>query len=157
MPASGDYERLQIESLLQSQSPGGVDAGVGLFLMPKVEHVQLVHDAAVLPAMRKNGLNHVAPVWVFGSDSQLREVVRWLRAAHVIVADLTYLSPDLMYVLGLAHGLGRCPILIHHEDTEVPFNLDALRCIDYRDDHDGLLELRARLSRAIRVLLSANH
>ena len=77
-----------------------------------------VPGLAVLPAMRKNGLNNVAPVWVFGSDSQLREVVRWLRAAHVIVADLTYLNPDLMYVLGLAHGLGRCPILIHHEDTE---------------------------------------
>jgi len=157
MHAPGDYERLQIESLLQSQSHGGVDGGVGLFLMPRHEHVQVVHDVAVLPAMRKNGLNHVAPVWVFGSDSQLREVARWLRAAHVIVADLTYLNPDVMYVLGLAHGLGRCPILIHHEDTEVPFNLDALRCIEYRPDHDGLLELRARLTRAIRVLLSANN
>ena len=157
MPAPGDYERLQIESLLQSQSQGGIDAGVGLFLMPRHEHVQLVHDVAVLPAMQKNGLNHVAPVWVFGSDSQLREVVRWLRAAHVIVADLTYLNPDLMYVLGLAHGLGRCPIMIHHEDTEVPFNLDALRCIEYRGEHDGLLALRARLTRAIRVLLSANN
>jgi hypothetical protein len=153
----GDYERLQIESLLQSHSQGGLDAGVGLFLMPRHEDVQWVHDVAVLPAMRKNGLNNVAPVWVFGSDSQLREVVRWLRAAHVIVADLTYLNADVMYVLGLAHGLGRCPILIHHEDVEVPFNLDALRCIEYRADPDGLLELRARLTRAIRLLLSANN
>lgn len=156
MPNSGDYERLQIESLLQPQSHGGVDAGVGLLLMPKDIDAQLVHDVAVLPAMRKNGLNRVAPVWVFGTDSQLREVVRWLRAAHVIVADLSGLNPDLMYVVGLAHGLGRCPLLIHRSDTELPFNLDALRCIAYRHDHDGLIQLRTRLTRAIRVLLSAN-
>ena len=156
MPASGDYERLQIESLLQPQSHGGVDPGVGLFLMPKDIDAEVVHGAAVLPAMQKNGLNRVAPVWVFGSDSQLREVVRWLRAAQVIVADLTSLNPDLMYVIGLAHGLGRCPILIYRDDTEVPFNLDALRCIAYRHDHDGLIQLRTRLTRAIRVLLSAN-
>ena len=154
MPNPGDYERLQIESLLQPHSHGGVDAGVGLFLMPKDIDAQLVHDAAVLPAMRKNGLNRVSPVWVFGSDSQLREVARWLRAAHVIVADLTALNPDLMYVLGLAHGLGRCPILIHRDDPQVPFNLDALRSIEYR--HDRLIDLRTRLTRAIRVLLTAN-
>ncbi len=156
MPAPGDYERLQIESLLQPQAHGGVDAGVGMFLMPKDIDARLVHDAAVLPAMQKNGLNRVAPVWVFGSDSQLREVARWLRAAHVIVADLTTINGDLMYVLGLAHGLGRCPILIHRDDTEVPFNLDALRCIEYRAGPDGMIELRTRLTRAIRVLLTAS-
>jgi hypothetical protein len=156
MPTPGDYERLQIESLLQPGQHGGVHAGVGLFLMPKIEELEIVHEAAVLPAMRKNGLNRVAPVWVFGSDSQLREIARWLRAAQIIVADLTTLNSDLMYVLGLAHGLGRCPILICQAGTEVPFNLDALRCIEYAPTHAGLLELRGRLTRAIRVLLTAS-
>jgi hypothetical protein len=156
MRSPGEYERLQIESLLQPAAHGGIDAGVGLTLMPKDVEIEIVHDAAVLPAMRKNGVNRVAPVYVFGSDSQLREVVRWLRAAQVIVADLTTINGDLMYVLGLAHGLGRCPILIHRDDTEVPFNLDALRCIEYRHGHDGMIELRTRLTRAIRVLLTAS-
>jgi len=150
------YERLQIESLLNAGSCGGVDPGVGLFLMPKDIEFDVVHDVVVLPAMRKNGLNRVTPVWVFGSDAQLGEVTRWLRAAQVIVADVTTLNSDLMYVVGLAHGLGRCPILIYRRGTEVPFNLEALRCIEYASGADGLLELRAKLTRAIRVLMTAN-
>jgi hypothetical protein len=150
------YERLQIESLLHAASCGGVDPGVGLFLMPKDIEFEVVHDVAVLPAMRKNGLNRVAPVWVFSSDAQLAEVSRWLRAAQVIVADLSTLNSDLMYVVGLAHGLGRCPILIYRQGTEVPFNLEALRCVEYTSGADGLMELRAKLTRAIRVLMTAN-
>lgn len=150
-----EYERLQVESLLRTSSHGGVDEGVGLFLMPHLPEFQIVHDTAVLPAMRKNGLNRVEPMFVFGSDAQLSEVARWLKAAQVSVADATMLNSDVMYVVGLAHGLGRCPILIYQRGTELPFNLEALRCVEYSSDTQGLLELRARLARAIRVLLAA--
>jgi hypothetical protein len=149
------YERLQIESLLQAESHGGVEEGVGLFLMPADERMMVVHDVAVLPAMRRNGLNQVQPVEVIGSESQLRDVTRWLRAAQVIVADLTRLNPDLMYVLGLAHGLRRCPLMIYEEGTELPFNLYALRFVEYKRGSEGMIHLRNRLDRAIRVLLTA--
>jgi hypothetical protein len=155
MSGPGGYERLQIESVLQAESHGGIEDGVGLFLMPAGERMMTVHDVAVLPAMRRNGLNIVEPVEVIGSESQLRDVTRWLRAAQVIVADVSWLNPDLMYVLGLSHGLRRCPLLIYQEGTELPFNLYALRFIEYKHTPEGLIHLRNRLDRAIRVLLTA--
>src|SRR3954447_21431415 len=106
-----DYEHHQIESLLLSKE-GRLDSGVGLFLVPQDHNSQTVYDAAVAPAMRANGLNEVAAVRVFGSDSQLSEVCWWVQTAEVIVAELSTVNADIMYVLGLCHGLRRCPLII---------------------------------------------
>jgi hypothetical protein len=79
--------------------------------------------------------------------------VRWIQEAEVIVADLGILSADLLYILGLAHGLGRCPLLLTQNANELPFNLGALRWLEYRPDLSDLKELREHLTRAIRVFL----
>lgn len=149
------YERLQIESLLRSERIPRVP-GIGLCLMTEHRTSQRVFDLAVLPAMKKNGLNVVDPVVVFNSSSDLAEAVRWLQEAEVIVADLGILSADLLYILGLAHGLGRCPLLLTQNANELPFNLGALRWLEYRPDLGDLKELREHLTRAIRVFLLAS-
>ncbi|MBC8107850.1 MAG: hypothetical protein H7Z14_14775 [Anaerolineae bacterium] len=76
--------------------------------MTEHQSSQRVFDLAVLPAMKKNELNVRDPVVVFNSSSNLAEAVRWIQEAEVIVADLGILSADLLYIVGLAHGLGRC-------------------------------------------------
>ena len=50
----------------------------------------------------------------------------------MIVADLGILSADLLYILGLAHGLGRCPLLLTQNANELPFNL--ARCAGWNTD-----------------------
>jgi hypothetical protein len=92
---------------------------------------------------------------VFDSSSNLTDVARWILRSEIILADLTYLNTDLMYVLGLAHGLGRCPLLLTQRPLELPFNLGALRWLEYAPHREGLIELRIHLIRAIRVFLAA--
>ena len=154
MAQVSEYERLQIESVLLGHGEL-IEPGVGLFLMPDSEHAQRLHDAAVEPAMRSNELNLVAAVRVFDSDSSLATVCRWIRVAEVIVADLSVQGSDLMYVLGLCHGLGRCPLLLTLGPAVLPFNLQSLRCIEYAASAEGLRDLREHLTRAIRVFLMA--
>lgn len=125
-------------------------------MMTEHRSSQRVFDLAVLPAMKKNELNARDPVVVFNSSSNLAEAVRWLLEAEVIVADLGILSADLLYILGLAHGLGRCPLLLTQNANELPFNLGALRWLEYRPDLSDLPELREHLTRAIRVFLLAS-
>jgi hypothetical protein len=151
------YERLQIESLLQSAPPPAIEPGSGLAIFgdssPYGRHV---YDTAVAPAMRMAGLNRTDIVLAFDQDSTLAAVCRYVQMAEAIVADVTDQNPSVMYVLGLCHALGRCPILITGGgDETLPFNLRALRHLRFAAHKGGLLHLREELARALRVFLAA--
>jgi hypothetical protein len=92
---------------------------------------------------------------VFSDLSSLAEVCQFVQTAEVIVADVSDLNPSVMYVLGLCHGLGRCPIALTRRTDQLPFNLRVLRGVEYANTKDGLFELRERLERVLRVFLLA--
>ena len=148
------YERMQIGSMLHP--PGGpVRAGVAVFLCGDGSASVELYERAVGPALRVNDLNRVGVVRVFDSDSALVDVSRWLHEAELVIAELSIPNPHLMYVLGLAHGLGRCPLMLVDWQTELPFNLAGLRHVEYTRGAAGLLRLRSDLTRAVRVFLAA--
>lgn len=155
MGGISEYEHLQIDALLRRGRGSAIDPESGTFLMSDNDRSRTLFDVAVLPAMRKNGLNADATVVLFDSSSALADVHKFVMAAEVIVADVSQLNPDLWYVLGLCHGLGRCPILIALHAIELPFNMPELRCVEYRPTEQGLYDLREELVRVIRVFLAA--
>lgn len=145
---------MQIASMLHP--PGAkVQTGVAVFLCPDGEGSVELYERAVGPALRVNGLNRVDVVRVFDSDSALVDVTRCLAEAEVIVAELSMPNPHLMYVLGLAHGMGRCPLMLVEQSSDLPFNLAGLRHVAYGRDSAGLMVLRTDLTRAVRVFLAA--
>jgi hypothetical protein len=151
------YERLQIESLLQSTAPP-IEPGSGLAVFSNASHVgRKVYEAAIAPAMRAAGLNQVdVSLPAFDHESSLAIVCRYVQVAEAIVVDVTELNPSVMYVLGLAHALGRCPILITAGgDETLPFNFRALRHVWYQNTSIGLVQLRTDLTRALRVFVAA--
>jgi hypothetical protein len=148
------YERTQIASMLHP--PGAaVREGVAVFLCAEGAAAERLYVRAVGPALRANGLNRVDVVRVFNSDSALIDVSRWLAEAELVVAELSAMNADLMYVLGLAHGVGRCPLMLVERQHELPFNLAGLRHVQYTRNPMGLIELREDLTRAVRVFLAA--
>ena len=90
---------------------------------------------------------------VFDSDSPLSTACHRLREAQIIIADVSGLNGHVMYLLGLCHGLRRCPLLICQAPADLPFDLRSLRCIEYAPDAEGLRDLREHLTRAMRVFL----
>jgi hypothetical protein len=155
MAAPSRYEREQIESLLRLEAPPPtVQRGVGLHLMPATVEAMLVYDLAVAPALWENGVNVVGTIRAFDSDSDLRDVARWVSTAEIVVADVSAGATDLMYTLGLCHGLGRCPLLLVRTSGRLPFDLRTLRHLEYEDSPEGLSALREQLTRAVRVFLT---
>jgi hypothetical protein len=154
MNSPSDYEKLQIGSLLGKQNHR-VHSELGLFLMAATDAAQLVFNTAVRPAMHASGLATQQMEALFTSSTALVDVLAWLGRAEVIVVELSNFNADVAYVLGLAHAMGRCPIMIAREPMELPFNLEALRCIRYTTDLQGIYELREELTRALRVFLAA--
>ena len=155
MPGVSPYERLQVEAVLLNDPRPPIEGGAGLFVTPAGGDGKVVFDLAVQPAMHKNELNRIDVRVVFSDASPLSEVCRCVQVAELIVADVSNLNPSVLYVLGLCHGLGRCPILLMRDLGELPFNLRAFRYLEYANTREGLMELRERLERVLRVFLLA--
>ena len=124
--------------------------GVVIVLIPEAVEFRQAFDEAISPALADCGFRSADAV-AFDSKSWVSDAVRWILGAEMVVADVTDRNPDVMYLLGLCHGLGRCPLLISQNLESLPFNLAMLRCVSYVSDKNGLQELRERLARAIRV------
>ena len=149
------YERLQIESLLQREPVAAV-RGSGLVLLADSVEFMTVHRMSIVPAFRACELDSEIFVRVFDSDSHLADACKCLASAEVIVADVTQQPAHLMYILGLCHAMGRCPILLTQHAVDLPFNLASLRFVEYSRSNEGLVRLREDLARAIRVFLQAS-
>jgi hypothetical protein len=149
------YERGEIAVLLGSAPSAPPPATDGLVVGPDSPDFEEVAELAVFPALRKNGLNAAAPVRVLDTTSPLERITRELFSAKIVIIDVSLADAPTLYVLGLCHGLGRCPMLIHQPDADLPFDLARLRRVEYATVPGGLLRLRESLSRAIRVFLAS--
>jgi hypothetical protein len=75
----------------------------------------------------------------------LRDIVRGIAEADLIVADLTSLNPNVFYELGVAHGLEIPTVLISQVVEEVPFDLRSYRVQEYSVHFDKVDEFREKL------------
>jgi hypothetical protein len=159
MPGPSDYERSQVEAVL-SRPTGGevrVERGLALLLLPFGQADDRVQRIVIDPALRRNGLNVLGLRVVFDDETPLPIIADWLGRAEVVIADVSELNASVLYLLGLCHGLRRCPLLLARDSIELPFDLDALRCLRYRaDDPASLYDLREDLSRTLRIFLAAS-
>ena len=84
------------------------------------------------PAIESAGLRPVrADAEIFGAGKIMDQVWRGIRAAEVLVAELTTRNPNVYYELGLAHALGKPVVLVSSDEGDVPFDLRHIRVIYY--------------------------
>jgi hypothetical protein len=75
----------------------------------------------------------------------LRDVVRGIAEADLVVADLTNANANVFYELGLSHGLKVPTILITQSAQEVPFDLLTYRFVPYTTGYAAAQELQEKL------------
>jgi nucleoside 2-deoxyribosyltransferase len=84
----------------------------------------------------------------------IRDIVQGIATADLVVADLTTLNSNVLYELGLAHGLNVPTVLITQSLDEVPFDLRSYRIQVYSTNFaqvtkltDGLRDIAEKHSR----------
>jgi nucleoside 2-deoxyribosyltransferase len=84
--------------------------------------------------------------------SWVDEVSRLVRESSAVIADVTRLNPNVMFELGLAHGLGKPVVLLLDEaaSTSLPSDLLGYQTLTY--SAKNLSPLRDRLSRTVRQI-----
>jgi len=78
------------------------------------------------------------------------------KKAKLILADLTGKNPNVFYELGLAHAITKPAILIAESIDDVPFDLRALRILEYDKNRPSWGEiLQGNITNAIKETLKS--
>jgi hypothetical protein len=142
LDASGERPRLIDIGRDEAHRPVGgkaggakveVEAGATCFVMqPFAGTLGGYYDSIFKPAIEQANLNPVrADAEIFGTGKIMDQIWRGIRAAKVLVAELTSKNPNVFYELGLAHALEKPVILISSNQEDVPFDLRHIRVILY--------------------------
>jgi hypothetical protein len=68
---------------------------------------------------------------IFATGKIIDQVWTGIRAARVLVAELTSRNPNVFYELGLAHALKKPVVLVSSNEGDVPFDVRHIRVIYY--------------------------
>jgi hypothetical protein len=83
----------------------------------------------------------------------IADVVRAIREASFVVADISPANANVFYELGYAHGIRKPAILIAERTTKLPFDVSPFRTLFYDNTIAGKPRLELGLTEAIRAVL----
>ena len=79
-------------------------------------------------------------------------VLELIRKAEFVIVDLSKARPNVFFEAGYAHGIGKIPIYIARDATEIHFDVQDYPVIFFRN----MKELRERLVRRLRAIAERN-
>lgn len=124
----------------------GADALPSVFvLMPFDTVLQPVFDELIRPPLESAGFTVIRADSLLDQRNVLKDIVRGIRDAKLIIAEVTTPNPNVLYELGLAHGLRIPTMLIAQALDDVPFDLRSYRIEQYSTDFTRVDEFRERL------------
>ncbi len=90
---------------------------------------------------------------IFGESPILDKIWYYIGSSELVMADVTGRNPNVMYVLGVAHTIGK-PILIMTQRIEdVPFDLRHYEYIIYEYTQNGCKVLEEKILRMLKFLI----
>ena len=114
-------------------------------LMPFEPEFNSIYEDLIKPALEDAGYDVARADSFLDQQNILRDIVRGIATADLVVADLTTLNPNVLYELGLCHGLGLPTVLLAQSMEEVPFDLRGYRIQTYSTRFDEVHKLKQSL------------
>lgn len=114
-------------------------------VMPFDPQFNSIYEDLIKPSLEDAGYDVRRADSLIDQQNILRDIVRGIATADLIVADLTTLNPNVLYELGLAHGLRISTILLAQSIQEVPFDLRSYRIQVYSYRYDQAKKLKQDL------------
>jgi len=113
--------------------------------MPFDPEFQPIYEQLIRPALEEAGYEVNRADSFFGQENILRDIVRGIADASLVVAELTTLNANVLYELGLCHGLKIPTVLIAQSIDEIPFDLRSYRTLIYSTNFDQVGKLKQSL------------
>lgn len=114
-------------------------------IMPFEPEFDRIYANLVVPALELAGYEVKRADNVIDQQNILKDIIHHIVRADLIVAELTSLNPNVLYELGIAHGLLKPTVLIVQKIEEVPFDLRPYRIITYSTHYAEVNKLQDQL------------
>lgn len=122
-----------------------------LVIMPFDEKIADTYTHGIKPAVESKGMKCIR-LDENDSGNIVKDIVKYIQSAKMIIADLTDLNANVFYELGIAHTLGNNTVMIVQNINEVPFDIKSYRVIEYSNTIRGGNDLQTSIRRAIETL-----
>jgi hypothetical protein len=114
-------------------------------LMPFEDNFTAVYTGLIKPPLVEAGFVVQRADSLVHQQQILKDIVKGIAEATLIVADVTGLNENVLYELGLAHALGKRVVMITQDISGLPFDLRAYRVNEYSVVFDKANELSSTL------------
>lgn len=111
--------------------------GMCFTIMPFGGYFDQYYESIYKPAITKAGLRPERADNLYRPSAIVSDIVRFTREADIVLADLSGRNPNVFYELGLAHETRTPVILVVDNMDDVPFDLRALRVLEYDKNAPG--------------------
>lgn len=136
-------------------------SGTAFVLMPFDADFDAIYRDLIRPALEDVGFTVQRADDFLHQRNVLKDIVRGIADADLVVADLTSANPNVFYELGLAHGLNKPTVLMAQIPASesdagdaVPFDLRTYRIIFYSTRFDEVGKLKDGLVAVGRAALA---
>ena len=103
--------------------------------MPFASLFKTQYERVIRPAIEEYGLRCVRGDEIYSKPRIMDDIWKSIRAARLVVAELTGKNPNVLYEVGLAQAIGKPVIILTRNEDDVPFDLKALRYLFYQTDN----------------------
>jgi Nucleoside 2-deoxyribosyltransferase len=103
-------------------------------MMPFDEEFDDIYRLVITPPLERAGYLVSRADSALDQRNIMRNVVAGIDDADIIVADLTGLNANVLYELGIAHGLVKPVVMLTQDIESLPFDLRAYRVLAYSTD-----------------------
>lgn len=76
-----------------------------------------------------------------GPTTIIKDIWSQIYYSKCIIADCSERNPNVFYELGIAHSLGKKVICITNNTQNIPFDINQIRCIKYKETEEGISNL----------------
>lgn len=104
-----------------------------------------IFEKLIKPALEEAGYEVSRADSFFDQQNILRDIIRGMFDANLVVAELTTLNANVLYELGLCHGLRIPTIMLAQSIDAIPFDLRSYRTIIYSTNFNQVEKLKQSL------------
>jgi len=114
-------------------------------IMPFDTEFNSIYEDLIKPALEDSGYDVSRSDSFLNQQNIISDIIRGIATADLVVADLTTLNPNVLYELGLCHGLKVPTILLSQSTNEIPFDLRPYKFQIYSTRFDQVYKLKEAL------------